>query len=291
MAGNVADITWARTPAARWFLPMAEQVNYRVRSGDTIQGFYIAAANGTAYGFDNVRDVRAVHRLMNEALAQFHKEPPPIVTIPKQDLEAPFSEAPDPTTSVVRVFTRIKPLPMGASSINKSVGRDHLWILASELKEISAAGEKGGQFDFPKDLTARIVRFHLLDNVRGEPDMWEPEHVRKAAFTAKRIAKAGKVETFTFRGEFSMRYAEGSRGQTGTIDGEFQIDTAKYKILRFRAYSDGEAWGDSKFAPAGPPGKFPLKIAMIEVDDMISRTVPPEAISLKQEYFRPRMPN
>src|SRR5437868_5918567 len=154
---------------------MADQTDWRKQEGNTVQGFYVAAADGTAYGWFNDRDVPEVTAFMNRALARFRAHPPPAVEIPAADRVASIS-TPDPTTSIVRVFTRIRPLPEGADSLNAGVGRDHLWIYADEVREMLAAG--AGEFPLPRALAARIARFHLVDNVRGEPEMWEPDQVR-----------------------------------------------------------------------------------------------------------------
>jgi hypothetical protein len=285
VAANIADIGWGRTPASRWFLDVAGQVNYRVRSGETIQGFYTAGPDKKAYGFDNIRDPKRVLKMLDDAYAEFLKHAPENVAIPPADIEAPFSKSPDKATSVIRVFTRIRPLPVGAHRFNNYVGRDHLWVLGKEIKEIIGAGATGKSFKMPQTLAGRITRFHLVDNVRGEPDMWQPEHIRKADFELKLIASSRGEKTYSIKGTFAMKYANGSRGQNGTLTGEMTVTSATLKVVKFRAYSEGEAWGESKYTPLAPQGRFPIVIGMIEANDQVAMDVPPEALSLGGDYF------
>ncbi|MGI8922711.1 MAG: hypothetical protein ACR2HJ_01500 [Fimbriimonadales bacterium] len=290
VAGNIAELAWSRTGASRWFMSTAGKVNYRVRSGQTVQGFYTVAADGTAYGFENVRDAKVVIRMLTEARDAFHAHPPIQLAISTEGSEGVFSRSPDPTVSVVRVYTRVRPVPLAANSLNKSVGRDHLWIIGSDVKAIIAAGANGSGFKMPDALAGRIVRYHLVDNVRGEPDMWLAGQVKRADFTMKPLGKSKGKLLYSFRGAFTQKLSDGSRGLGGTIRGEMDLDAANNRVIRFRAYAEAQAWGDSKFTKWAPPGKFPMVIAMIESTDNIAMNVPPEALGLDDEYFFPTAP-
>ncbi len=288
VAGNVAELQWNRTPASKWFMDMAGKVNYRVRSGQTVQGFYVAGPDGKGYAFENIRDAKRVNQMLDESLDAYRADPPGRVDIPKSYIEAPFAKSPDATTSVVRVFTRIRPVPLGANPANNFVGRDHIWILGNEVKAILSSPTDGSSFALPRDLVGRIVRFHLIDNVRGEPDMWEPDQVKKANFYAKFIGVEGASRKYSFSGEFALKYADGKRGQDGTISGEITLNPLTNRVVRFRAYSQGYAWGESKYAGNAPDGRFPIVIAMVDTNDEISKNVPPEAIGYGNEYFHPK---
>jgi hypothetical protein len=275
-------------------MKVAEGGNPRVCKGETAQGFYIAAADGTFYGFNNNRSVERVSGLMDEALASFRGKPPAAVEIPPAELEAAWAAEADAKTSVVRVFSRIRPLPPGSSTSNTAVGRDHLRIYEDDVRAMLAAAEKAGNAEFPMPaaLALRLVRFHLIDNVRGEPDMWTAEQVKKAEFVMRRsdggTSRPGSDE-FEIHGAFAMEYADRSRGQVGALDGRVCIDRASRRVRRFRAYSEGQAWGASTYTSGAPEGRFPIVIAMIEADDEISRLTPPQALGCgNDEYVHPR---
>src|SRR5437870_2693347 len=158
VAGNCDELQEGlaqRAPAASgWFMRMADQTEWRKQEGNTVQGFYIAGADGTAYGWLNDRDVPEVNTFMDRALAKFRARPPKAAEIPAAERGAASGVTPDASTSIVRVFTRIRPLPEGADSLNAGVGRDHLWIYRDEVRQLLAAGT--GDFDLPRALMARI---------------------------------------------------------------------------------------------------------------------------------------
>jgi hypothetical protein len=244
-------------------------------------------ADGTAYGFSNVRGAKTVNGLLTDAHSRFHEHKPPKVDIvvdkPKQ-----FANSPEPSaTDVIRVFTRVRPVPLAANSLNKGVGRDHLWILGSDLKKIAAAAASGSAFQMPQDLRMRIARFHLLDNVRGQPDPWLVSEVKKASIRMTPVGRRGGDMIYKLEGSFAMRNSSGDRGLEGSLTGELEIDVARNRVSWLRMIADGTAWGESKFTAHGPVGKYPLMIAMMNVDDTLSRTVDPDGASLGDQYFHP----
>jgi hypothetical protein len=285
-AGDVSEFTWRRTEGSRWFMDNGGKVNFKIRSADSVQGFYTMAADGTAYGFKNVRGAKTVLSLLDEAYTEFHRHKPPKVEI-GAPAPRPFSASPEPaSTNVVRVFTRVRPRPLGSNSLNKSLGRDHLWILGSDLREIANAAATGNPFPMPAKLKMRIARFNLVDNVRGQPDPWEIGQVKNADFRMTPIGRRGKDMIYSFDGPFAMRTSDGKRGLKGRLRGELEVDVSRNAVSWFRVVADATAWGDSKFTAHSPQGKFPLVIAMLNVDDTLSRTVLPDAISLGDQYFR-----
>ena len=266
----------------------AGKVNYRVRSGDTIQGFYTLGADGTGYGFENVRSAKVVLQMLDEASGQFIAHRPAKVDISPSTFTSIFAKSPDPShTSVVRVFTRVRPVPVGANSLNKSLGRDHLWVIGKDIDQLSEAAKSGNAFQMPRNLKMRLVRYNLIDNVRGQPDLWEHSQVKEANVVVTPIGKSGNEMLYKFSGQFSLSTDDGKRGLDGSIEGEIATLPEQKKLARFRAFAEATAWGDSKFTAHAPSGKFPLVIAMLDVNDGLAKTVVPDAVSLGDLYFSP----
>lgn len=287
-AGDVAEFAWRRTEGSRWFMEAAGKVNYRVRSGQTVQGFYTLGADGAAYGFENVRSAKVVLNLLSETASAHARGKHPKVEIPPDSFTSIFTKSIEPKhTDVVRVFTRLRPVPVSANSLNKSLGRDHLWITGKDIDALGAAAASGNPFPMPRDLKMRLVRYNLIDNVRGQPDLWEASQVKKADLTVTPIGRSGGAMVYKLSGAFAMGTADSKRGIDGTIEGEIEVDPASRKLLWFRAFAEASAWGDSKFTAHAPSGKFPLVIGMLNVDDGLSKTVAPDAISLGDVYFSP----
>jgi len=266
----------------------AGKVNYRVRSGETVQGFYTLGADGAAYSFENVRSAKVVLNMLSETSSAYAKGKHSKVDIPPDSFTSIFAKSIEPKrTDVVRVFTRVRPVPVSANSLNKSLGRDHLWVTGKDIDALGAAAAAGNPFPMPRDLKLRLVRYNLIDNVRGQPDLWEASQVKKADLTVTPIGRSGGAMVYKFSGSFAMETADSKRGLEGTIEGEIEADPLNRKLLWFRAFADATAWGDSKFTAHAPNGRFPLVIGMLNVDDGLAKTVAPDAISLGDLYFIP----
>jgi hypothetical protein len=258
-------------------------------AGSTTQGFYAFNAAGTTYGAMNNRSVERVLNLIAEAKREFEADPPERIDLGDGPI-APVRPRPPDGGSIARLYSRIDPFPEGAPSQNRFIGRDHLWIAREEVESLARG-------DFPRTLAARLVRFQLFDNVRGEPDPWSPDQVRLADFSA-RAERRGDEVFVTVEGRFKMerpRSEEGrgglpDTGYEGTLTGETRIDPRDARILEMRWLAEGEAWGRGRYTGRPPEGRFPLKIAIVEADDDIARRIPPQGLIWgRGEYFNPRM--
>lgn len=272
---------------------LREQLKPQGDAGNTAQGMFILGADGKFYGFWNEHpdqyndyDVLPIKRFLERGLVAFQAHPPSHIQIPQTAMTKRSSLSPDETTSVVRVFSRISPVSAGSNDLNYGVGRDHYWILANEVQQIvSNAHDNGKSFWMPSSMVARMVRYHLVDNVRGEPDMWERSQIKQAKFYAQFTGSNNSSKCYVFHGDFSQTTADGRRGFKGTIDGRFEAPIGQCRLTRFRAFAQGQAWGSGRFTEGAPKGRFPLVIAMVETNDEISKAVPPEAMWDWTDYY------
>lgn len=277
-----------------WWLPLVERLNPSHPPGMTTQGSYVLGADGTGYVCDNYnRDPRRLNTLLDIGLARFRLSPPRPVRISPEEIRAASPPEPPPGVSVVSVFARIRPLPAGEPSEFNWVGREQMWIFPDDVRELLAASDnRDGPFALPQALATRIVLFHVLDNTRGEPVPWQPRDVRRATFSMRVTGRADGRRAFAFSGDYAKRGATPfftDRGHEGHMEGEFEIDTSSRKTTRFRAYSEGQAWGDAPYwRPGNPPrGRYPLVIAMIEANDALAASCPPQAAESGGYYARP----
>jgi hypothetical protein len=236
-------------------------INPRVKEGNTSQGFYVVAADGTAYGFNNNRSIERVLSFMADGLKK-HKTTPSGDVLIEQLAYAPLS--PPLEASVLRVYSRILPTPEGCNDSNKNLQRDHFWVLAKEARALATG-------TVPETLQLRLCRFAFVDAVRGEPDFWSTAHIKSRSFTVK-----GGILT----GEFEM----GSPRQTmlGKFEAEFTV--ANGKVTAFKGYADCTASGSGQWTPGAPEGKFPLKFAFM-LAPPTKDTVAPQAALFGREYL------
>lgn len=281
VAQNTSFTQWreADDELSHFFWQIVRQTDaWRTQAGQTTQGYYVFDAAGRLFGYLNNRNVDELLALLRKAERQFAAAPPARLDLP--DEMPSVQPSPPAGATVAQVFSRIEPLPAGVNKLNAGVGRDYLWILPEEVRAL----ERGV---FPPTLAARLTRFHLWDNVRGEPDLWERDQVREAKFTAT-PHRAGDNVRVVIDGSFDIEAPAGLRGYRsrelppsgyeGTLRGEIEIDEKTQRVTRLELYADGEAWGESTFTPHAPPDRFPLKIAFVLAEDRLSREISPRGV-------------
>jgi hypothetical protein len=237
-------------------------------------------------------------RFMNQGLRRWREHRPHGVTIRDDEVAAPWAATPPPGAAVVRVYSRIRPLPADVWGLNRGIGRDFLWIYPDDIAALIAAsggsGAPGADVRLPPALVGRILRFHLVDDVRGTPMMWGADDVNRADVHARVVRRLGTIRTLAFSGEFAMhrphlppvnRVPRPDQTYAGRIEGELDVDVSTARVLRFRAFGDGSAGGAGPGTPHPPPGRFRLIVAMVEAkpDDAAARTIPPEAVATDRD--------
>lgn len=262
------------------------------RHGVTTQGLYMFNAAGESYGGLNTNnDVQDVLRVLAQAKSAFEKAPPAKL----DNLEYVASSVPTPPKGamIARTYTRITPVPIGCSDLNKMVGRDHLWVLRREIDDLA-------QGLVPDSFAYRIARHHFVDNIRGEPGKWRREHVKSLEISAERVESESEIRV-QLSGRFSLLSPEGfenepggtalpERGYAGTIEGELVIGAEDGQVQEFRILVEGQHWGGSRNnAVAVPEGNFPLKVVFVLAETDLAQTVPPHGMrrwrSNQEDYY------
>jgi hypothetical protein len=269
------------------------QANPQYRGGST-QGYYVLGGDGSGIVWDNY--LPRLGQFLDRGLAAYRRNPPRGGAFPLEMVRVASPQSPPPGTSILRLYTRIRPLPPGAGPMNEMLGRDYMWILPDEVREIISASNKGTQpFPMPRTLVARLVVFHLVDNVRGQVWPYHARSVTRADFTARALRTTGSIRSFSLAGSFAKQDAHPpqwtSRGQEGSVEGEFEVDTGKNAIVRFRALADCRAWSDAIYDRVAPPpsGRYPIMTAMVEASDDLARRIPPEQAAAGDYYLRPQL--
>lgn len=233
----------------------------------TTQGFYIATAAGKLLLYNNNRDPDKVRRLMQEKLAEFAAsdaaragttELKSTKVDPRYNIRLPEGGL------VVRVQAKIldgyEPTTNRWQSIFQSaLSRDNLWVSASEHQAL-VRGE------IPRSLQERIARFHLVDNTRGEPPMWDKQEIRRLDMQLRDGKLTGTVQ---------LENARGDRGYDTQLLGVVEVKDGK--VTRLDLVAKGDFWGAGPYTGGAPPGKFPLAISFTLADGTdIADQVPPQ---------------
>ncbi|MBV6502516.1 MAG: hypothetical protein AKCLJLPJ_00563 [Fimbriimonadales bacterium] len=246
------------------------QINPRVRDGVTSQGFYVIGPDGQAFGFNNNRNVDRVLDMLRKARSAFLAAPKRPGTRPELKDVSP---AAPPGTIVLRMYSRISPIPKDSHPSNENLQRDHVWILSDEAAQLRSGS------DVPETLVARFCRFAFVDAVRGEPDFWKTSEILERKFRIQTAPDGRRLLT----GEFRMATADGRRGLNGRL--EAVLTYAGATLSNFRGFASAVAWGASTYTPNPPPGQFPMKFAFVLATNAID-TVAPQAAMYGAEYLR-----
>jgi hypothetical protein len=180
----------------RFFRSIADQAGSRGVGGSTRQGIYAFTADGRLLAARNAQDPDSIRELLNLAWRRWRSLPARDRTPGAFEIEA--LREPDPRFTrtlpagglALTTYTRILDndargqLCRGSCSTKGGdrSARDHLWLTAEDLRSlIPARGAAGDRIDVPATLVDRLLRYHLLDNTRGEPSAWgEPGRASEA---------------------------------------------------------------------------------------------------------------
>ncbi len=270
---------------AKWFEPVARRALKdfgppgffeRFKS---YQGMYVVGADGTPYEFKVGQPFESQYFIgvLERALKKYKTMPHAKMAKSAKPAEQALAQI-DQSISVVRVFSRICPVPAHATISERSLGRDHMWIMRDEVDELIRMRDIGKTYELPSTLKARLVRFQLLNHVGNIMGAFSETQVKKATFPVRKISERGDLLSFVFSGEYSS-YAppgaddSGEGSLEGNLNGEFDIDKKTRKIARFRAY--GEAVSVGRNESLAKNRKYQVLFAMIDANDQIARTVTP----------------
>lgn len=303
----------------KFFVDVANQGPRKGEGGGTRQGIYAFTASGKLLSYRNHRDVGVMLDEFRGALDKFSKLPaaerePGAVQVPPLDdakLDKRFTRTLPEGAIVVRVFARTlerdengKYKTCAASEGESRKGflssLDHLWITAEEWGSLIPRDAKvGDKIAIPAALSARIARFHLVDNTRGEPPMWERDHVRKNALrltvteatqSSLKLRLDGEVLlSTTAELPASEEVAKNERGYDVHLLGYVEVDRRKPAITRVDIVALGDHWGEGTYTRGARPGKSPFGIAFELADGKhAADAVPPQASRDIGGYLRPQ---
>lgn len=244
-----------------FYRKIATQGSRRDVNGTT-QGLYIATADGKLLAFNNNRGPERIKRLLEKSLRDY--QPTEVSEIARSKADPRFDRTPPEGGLVARVTAKV----LGGYEetenewrkiFQSALSRDNLWIRKDEHQALVRG-------KLPDSLTRRIARFHLVDNTRGEPPMWNPEDLRKLDL---------KLEGGKLTGTAWLENASGNRGFQADLLGF--VESENGRVTRLDIVAKGLFWGDGPYTRGAPKGKFPLAVAFsLATGDEEADRVPPQ---------------
>ena len=228
----------------------------------TTQGLYLAAADGTFLGYTNNRSPERVKQFLDDALTKHH--PASTSKLKSETHDKRFTYHPPEGGLVVRVQGKVldgyeEPTTQFEQIFHTAVSRDNLWLTKDEHTALATG-------TFPERAAVRLVRYHLVDNTRGESPLWEEKDVVSQQITINDGKITGHVELKTPNGE---------RSYSADLLGYIKVSQGK--VVQLDIVAKGEFFGEGRYTAGAPKGKFPLAISFTLADGKdIADGVPPQ---------------
>ncbi len=289
-----------------FFRKVASQGPRKGEGGGTRQGIYILTADGELLAFKNAgQDVKATREQLRHGLQKWNalpanrREAGAVKVEPHGKLDANFTRIVPEGGLVARVHARILDktadgYAKGATEVGggDKASRDFLWLTAAEVRQLAPTKlEKDFTYPVPAKIAERIARFHLIDNTRGEPPLWEKKELRKQSFALTVVKVSEDAIELQLGGDVLLCNdadpMKANRGYEATLYGKLVYQPSKQRFTAFDVVAIGEHWGDGDFTRKGTrPGKGLLGIAFGLADPAnAADRVSPQGIRERNAYF------
>lgn len=240
---------------------MANEGHYQ-REGGTRQGIYVCSPNGQLLSSINSLDPNEVINILEHGLKQwkklsgsYRKLPPDHELKPEHRWEDSFPENGLILTSANTDLLSDPPVQENRSDRSNL---DHIWFSQSEIADwLPNELEVGEKYDLPDNLFERLIRFHLVDNVRGQTLPFASQEIKsgKIQFMIDTITDniaelsiSGNSQAVA-KGEWQMGendwkpYYLLDHGMRTQILGHAQFDLEKQKFVEFEMVALGFRYG------------------------------------------------
>jgi hypothetical protein len=261
-APSLTEILKSRDPAGDFFRKV---VNQRPEPRHSKQGYYICSPDGKLLkGWMYPRpDDGTMKRYLKEAMENY-QSPTDVAAI---DAGRPDRFAPQPPAGavVVEVYTKLLEANWQKTNLERfelirgAVGRERLWILPSEIKELS-------KNTVPDGLLERMIRYNLVDNTRGVPSTWRGADLKE--LSVKVSTDEGKLKI-----DGSIRLDDGNRHYDVKLEGFVEFNGESLK--RFDLVAHGVHSAQKTAVGEVPIGDTTLAVAFTLAADAESKRVPP----------------
>jgi hypothetical protein len=287
-----------------FFRSVADSLGKRGENGNTRQGIYCFAADGTPLAYKNAgQNAQVMKEVLQDALFKFDRLPEAkrkagAVTVEDHGRPDPrYSRTPPTGGLIVKAYTRILDYKNDAycKGACKTTGgdkaaRDHLWLTADEVKSlVPEKAEAGFKYALAPKVAERITRYHLVDNTRGEPFHWTKQEVRSKRFTLTVVSATADAIELRLEGEAVVAtdadVEKADRGYEARLLGNLRYVPAKKTFARFDVTAIGTHWGETALTRGAREGKTLLGVSFELAGDKPGDRVPPQGIRNLDDYY------
>jgi hypothetical protein len=270
------------------------------------QGLYCltpAARLLGSYGMGG--EIKALRAALRRVASEYRGTPaaqrsPADAVLRDRDVDARYRRTPPQGGLILSVHARRLEGVLGTGDLRcvagrhgpgSEIGRDHLWLTKAEKQSLMPVGpRRGTRMAMPAAVAERLLRFHLVDNTRGEPTMWCRDHIRFADLTL--LVEETAEETVQVRIEGSALLAsvadieDADLGYQARLLGSYCYNARTQEFVRFDLVAYGNHWGEGQFTSGARPGRTPLGIVFeLTTGTAPLDLVPPQGARYPREYF------
>jgi hypothetical protein len=289
-----ADEVWrlynGRDPECVLFRQFCDEGHYGQNGPNgTRQGTYACTPSGRFLGSVNSNDPVRMEQMMREALRRWQamdkKERLRSDDPKEQRARIDRAEMKYPEDGLVlRVHSRDLPREKKVPEeewAEKAHNVDYAWFTRDEGLKFMPADLNGiakkQKFTVPSEVLNRMVRLHIVDNVRGQTDVYSAEQLKACELTGvvKDIKKRGV--TVEYEGKFELD--AGTRAiKEGKLRGVVQFDLQKRDYVSFELVATGIRSGRTQYNfRERDEGPAPIGFVFVRVANSPSDRVAPAA--------------
>ena len=246
-------------PECIHFRKIADVGHYRAHKS-TRQGIYVCTPSGVLLGSLNTHNVGKVKNLLLTSLKKYSE-----LDSDQRLLKDTRSILPDHRWEQSKPVDGLE-LTMIARDLPASCkpgepkdsewNQDRVWFSKSEARQFLPADlsgiKKEQQYSVPTNLVARIVRFSIVDTVKGQTTHYKLNEVRESELTATIEHFDETTVRIAFKGQTDAE-SKGSRGQDmphgiqTKLLGTALFDREKQRFDQFEIVAIGSRWGRTVF--------------------------------------------
>ena len=283
----------------RVFQGMADAGHYSGKGG-TRQGIYLATPAGELLASCNALNPEAVLTMLERGFHAWEQLPPEArarrVHIDRRDIVRWEDSCPDDGL-VLTSFVRDLPDSLQPSDAQgRRWNRDHAWFSRDEARDwLPATPRPGSRFEVPWRLVARLARFHVIDNVRGQGLPFATEEVAGSQIHGEVLSVDGPRVRLAYEG-LTRAVADGTwrlgdndwtpskpwpRGHLTQVLGWAVFDLEAGRFTEFELQAHGVRWGQAPVnGRHGDPGPAPIGTSFSLAGDAPADRVAPAFIDV-----------
>jgi hypothetical protein len=164
---------------------------------------------------------------------------------------------------------------------------DYAWYRRNEVSQwIPSSIATGTTFDIPAVLVERLVRFHMLDNVRCVSAKHNrKEDVQKARLTGKVVEIRGGNVSIRYQGESRAERLDTKVGYESKLLGRAIFNMASGRFTSFELIAVGNRWGIQETRENVAPSPMGFIFVIPPGNDSRDHA-PPRFLALEQDYWK-----